>query len=74
MTLDPLVSHVPMKRRNVSNLAQTRYAQPARCNDIHIAMPKGTPLCNVWLTLLRGSDVPAESFGDSDGVISEMLA
>jgi hypothetical protein len=40
----------------------------------HIAMPKGTPLCNVWLTLLRGSDVPAESFGDSDGVISEMLA
>ncbi|MEI6239161.1 MAG: DUF1552 domain-containing protein [Planctomycetia bacterium] len=40
----------------------------------HIAMPKDTPLCNVWLTLLRGSGVPAVSFGDSTGVIKELAA
>ncbi|NBX30421.1 DUF1552 domain-containing protein, partial [bacterium] len=40
----------------------------------HIAMPKDTPLCNVWLTLLRGSGVPAESFGDSTGIIKELVA
>jgi len=35
----------------------------------HMVMPKGTPLCNVWLTLLRGMGVPAPSFGDSTGTI-----
>lgn len=40
----------------------------------HIAMPKDTPLCNVWLTLLRGSGVPADSFGDSTGIIKELVA
>lgn len=35
----------------------------------HIVMPKGTPLCNVWLTLLRGMGVTAPSFGDSTGTI-----
>jgi hypothetical protein len=40
----------------------------------HLVMPEETPLCNLWLTLLQTCDVPAESFGDSDGVISEMLA
>ena len=40
----------------------------------HIVMPEETALCNLWLTLLQGCDVPAEGFGDSNGVISEMLA
>ena len=41
----------------------------------HIVMkdPK-TPLCNVWLTLLKGVGVKADSFGDSTGVIEELVA
>ncbi len=38
-----------------------------------ITDPK-TPLCNVWLTLLRGVDAKAESFGDSSGIIEELVA
>jgi hypothetical protein len=39
----------------------------------NIVVTKGTPLCNAWLTLLQGSGVAAESFGDSTGPIPEML-
>jgi hypothetical protein len=41
----------------------------------HIVMsdPK-TPLCNVWLTLLRGVGVNADSFGDSTGIIEDLVA
>lgn len=38
----------------------------------HLVQPKDTPLCNVWLTLLKGSGVAAERFGDSTGVIAEL--
>ena len=38
----------------------------------HIAMPKGTPLCDVWLTLLKGTGIDAESHGDSTGVVKEL--
>jgi len=31
----------------------------------HLAYPKGTPLCQLWLGLLRRVGVPAESFGDA---------
>jgi hypothetical protein len=31
-----------------------------------LASPKDTPLCAVWLALLRGLGVPAERFGDAD--------
>ena len=58
LMLDPLVSHVPTKRKNVSNLAQTRYAEPTHCNDIHIAMPKGGDPLAMRGTLRRLS--PAE--------------
>ena len=54
----PLASHVPMKRKNVSHLAQTRYAEPTHCNDIHIAMPKGGDPLAMRGTLRRLS--PAE--------------
>lgn len=41
----------------------------------HVVMsdPK-TPLCNVWLTLLRGAGVKAEKFGDSTGTLKELEA
>ena len=41
----------------------------------HLVMkdPK-TPLCNVWLTLLKGVGLPVDSFGDSTGVIEELVA
>ena len=39
-----------------------------------IVAPKDTPLCNVWLTLLRGVGVKAERHGDSTGELKEILA
>ena len=40
----------------------------------HLVMedPK-TPLCNLWLSLLRGSGIEVESHGDSSGVIDELF-
>lgn len=40
----------------------------------HLVMddPK-TPLCNLWLSILRGSGIGVESFGDSTGVINELF-
>ena len=40
----------------------------------HIVQPKNTPLCNVWLTLLKGSGIEAERFGDSTGIVRELVA
>jgi hypothetical protein len=40
----------------------------------HIVAAKDTPLCNVWLTLLRGAGVDIERHGDSTGVLKELLA
>ena len=40
----------------------------------NLVVAKDTPLCNAWLTLLRGSGVPATSHGDSTGVVNELLA
>jgi hypothetical protein len=39
----------------------------------HLCMPKGTPLCNLWLTLLRAGGVNTESFGDSNGIIEDLM-
>jgi hypothetical protein len=41
----------------------------------HLVMddPK-TPLCNLWLSTLRGSGINVDSFGDSTGVIDELFA
>ncbi|MGC6448820.1 MAG: DUF1552 domain-containing protein [Rubripirellula sp.] len=33
-----------------------------------------TPLCNLWLSILRGSGIAADSFGDSTGVIDELFS
>ena len=37
-----------------------------------ITMLKGTPLCNVWLTLLKGTGIDVESHGDSTGIVKEL--
>ena len=40
----------------------------------HLVLPKDTPLCNVWLTMLQGMGIDAERHGDSSGVIKELQA
>jgi Protein of unknown function (DUF1552) len=38
----------------------------------HLVVSKDTPLCNLWLTLLRGSGIPLERHGDSSNVVREL--
>ena len=40
----------------------------------HIVVQKDTPLCNAWLTLLRGVGINAPRHGDSTGIIPELIA
>ncbi|MEI6715086.1 MAG: DUF1552 domain-containing protein [Verrucomicrobiota bacterium] len=40
----------------------------------HLVLPKDTPLCNVWLTILNGLGVKAERHGDSSGVVKQLIA
>ena len=40
----------------------------------HLVLPKDTPLCNVWLTMLRGMGIEAERHGDSSGVVTQLQA
>ncbi len=40
----------------------------------HLVLPKDTPLCNVWLTMLQGMGIDAERHGDSSGIIKELQA
>jgi len=40
----------------------------------HLALPKDTPLCNVWLTMLQGLGIQAERHGDSSGVVKDLQA
>jgi hypothetical protein len=40
----------------------------------NIVLPKNTPLCNAWLTLLKQSGVAIESFGDSTAILDAILA
>jgi hypothetical protein len=37
-------------------------------------MPKNTPLCNAWLTILKRSGVAVEQHGDSTGVSQELIS
>ena len=39
----------------------------------HVVVPDKTPLANLWLTLLKGAGVNAESHGDSTGVVKELF-
>jgi hypothetical protein len=40
----------------------------------HLVVPQGTPLCNAWLTMLRGLGIEAERHGDSTDVVQELQA
>lgn len=40
----------------------------------HLVLPKDTPLCNVWLTILRGMGIDAPQHGDSTGIVKELQA
>jgi hypothetical protein len=40
----------------------------------HVVVPEKTPLANLWLTLLNGAGVKAESHGDSTGVVKDLRA
>lgn len=40
----------------------------------HLVQPKKTPLCNVWLTLLKGTGAEIDVFGDSTGVVESLQA
>lgn len=40
----------------------------------NIVVPPDTPLCNAWLTLLRGVGVAVERHGDSTGVLKQIRA
>jgi len=40
----------------------------------HIVASKGTPLCNLWLTLLQGIGAKVERHGDSTGLLKEVIA
>ena len=39
----------------------------------HVVLPKDTPLCNVWLTLLKRSAIEVERIGDSTGMVREII-
>jgi hypothetical protein len=36
----------------------------------HIASPKNTPLCNLYVSMLQRMDLPVRSFGDSNGPLA----
>ena len=36
----------------------------------HIASPKNTPLCNLYVSMLQRMDFPVSSFGDSTGPLA----
>lgn len=40
----------------------------------HVVLPKDTPLCNVWLTTLRGLGMDVARHGDSSNVVKELQA
>lgn len=40
----------------------------------NLVLPKNTPLCNLWLTLLQRSGVKVDKHGDSTGPIESILA
>jgi hypothetical protein len=40
----------------------------------HIKLPSETPLCNLYLTMLKVMNVNASAFGDSRGLVETILA
>jgi len=40
----------------------------------HLVLPKDTPLCNVWLTMLHGIGLDVERHGGSTGIVKKLQA
>lgn len=40
----------------------------------HLVLPTGTPLCNVWLTMLQGIGIRTDRHGDSTDIVKELQA
>lgn len=40
----------------------------------HLVLPPKTPLCNLWLSLLQGAGLEADSHGDSSGTIETLFS
>ena len=41
----------------------------------HLVLPgSGTPLCNLWLSLLQGVGLKVQSHGDSTGILPDLFA
>lgn len=40
----------------------------------NLVLPKDTPICNVWLTMLHGMGLTLDRHGDSTGVVKELQA
>jgi len=38
----------------------------------HVVLPKDTPLCNVWLTILKGAGIQLDRIGDSTGILTAL--
>jgi hypothetical protein len=39
---------------------------------LHVARPEDTPLCNLYATMLNAVGSPVDSFGDSNGTLTEI--
>jgi hypothetical protein len=39
----------------------------------HYALDDGTPLCNLWLTILNANGLNQQSFGNSNGLVEQLL-
>lgn len=42
-------------------------------SGMHLANPKGTPLCNLYATMLNAMGTGVDQFGDSQGQLTELL-
>lgn len=52
---------------------RSRHAVAGIAIGHQVVEPMNTPLCNVWLTLLKGTGVEIDAFGDSTGTVKELV-
>ena len=45
----------------------------ALSTGLHVASEKNTPLCNLYLTMLKAMGLDVKSFGDSNGPLTEIV-
>lgn len=59
--------------KNVPAILSGGGGKKLRRGEHVILSQQDTPLGNLWLTLMQQAGIPVESFGNSDGVLSEVL-